>query len=190
MLIVCQGKGVGFGFHCLKLGDGLFRNEYRMIRQREVALFFVICIVFLAACQPPPSPSPVASPTCQILLNPTTERFIELDFLTRLPSAAAPGDTLQLSFEGGYVLFLEAEVCGGEIAEATYAYPQYSDRSREVEILLDEVVIHTAQCTNHCEVEFSIPQDISLGRHEISLDVSSYLFTDNNTFLLDIIPSP
>jgi|GEM_PF-4229970 len=87
-------------------------------------------------------------------------------WITALPEAVEPGQTVRLSFEDGYVTPIYIRDCGVNHHEVSR--PTLSG-TRDVEILIDRVVIETITCPRRCSFDLTIPATLEPGEHTFGI---------------------
>ena len=82
---------------------------------RKTIALSALCL-FLAACgalrTPTVVPTATPEPTCRIQPQPTGEKLIPMVVGTPPPPEAYPGQTIYMSFTGGYFVSNNAIICG------------------------------------------------------------------------------
>lgn len=143
----------------------------------------------LAACaDPPPAPAltatPLPSPTCYPLPQPTGEKYLPPTIEAAPPMQVSPGQTITVTFSGGYIILNNAITCGETVVEYKYSdeLPNFT-WDRRVEVWWDDQVLATVQCAYRCRVETAVPQDASPGAHQLSVDA---FMGDEITFDLQV----
>jgi hypothetical protein len=145
------------------------------------ALFLCVLGLTLVACtsSPPTTPSPpgYSSPAvspdskCYLLPQPTGEKIIPVTIGTPPPPQAQPGETISLSFSGGYLIVNNARVCGdNEVVGYIYAdeLPGFSYR-RTVRVSIDKKTLAELECDYDCRVEVTIPDSTGQGLYRLRL---------------------
>lgn len=143
------------------------------------ALFLCVFGLTLLACtasptttpSPPGFSSPTLSPepTCYLIPQPTGEKIIPVTIGTPPPPQAQPGETITLSFSGGYLIVNNARICGdNEIVGYIYAdeLPGFSYQ-RTVRASIDNESLAELDCDYDCCVEVTIPVTASQGSHRL-----------------------
>lgn len=128
------------------------------------------------------------TPTCYPLAQPTGEKVILATVEATPPAQVIPGQTVTVDFSGSYLIANNAIICGeNEIAGYAYSDELTSNYNwdRQVSIKLNEQVLDTITCGYTCEIEVTIPDNLSPGIYQLVL--SSYL--EDITFDLAISDS-
>jgi hypothetical protein len=141
------------------------------IHPRLLILIFLILTVGCASLVSNTIMTPAVQPVCTLQPQATGEKIIR-PTIESLPDAQAhSGETLLVSFSGGYVAFNNARVCGGDIVGYIYSDDLPTPEIiRRVIIRLDDRELAAVDCPGlKCEFEFMIPADASPGQHELVL---------------------
>ena len=143
--------------------------------------------IILAACQVREVPPTTEPEPC---IAATGEPDYEAVIIDRPPGVVKPGQELQLSFQGGYYdIFPSCEKIGNV---RTYTYPTIEDletRPREVEVFLNNALVHSQECAYECQIGFSLPENLAPGSHPLTIRPSSWLYTSRDmAFVLVVEP--
>lgn len=112
----------------------------------------------------PPSCTPYPLPTGEKVIHPTVEATPPNQFIS--------GQVLTVTFSGGYAISNNAIVCeDNEIIG--YAHSDELDSNynwdRQVTIQLDERVLERVNCDYICQIEVTLPENLSPGIHKLRL---------------------
>ena len=129
-------------------------------------------LALLAACAAPAPgpPSATPAPTCYPRPEPTGEKWIDPTVVATPVPQVRPGQTISLTFSGGYVVGHYSIVCGTEVVEYRFAdeLPGHTWQ-RQVEVRLDDRVLASAACEYDCTVNAAIPADVAPGRYRLTV---------------------
>lgn len=141
-------------------------------RARHKWWIWPILLALLAACTAPAPgpPSTTPAPTCYPRPEPTGEKWIDATVVATPAPQVGPGETISLTFSGGYVVVHYSVVCGTEVVGYRFAdeLPGYTWQ-RHVEVRLDERVLATAACDYTCTIVAGIPADVAPGRYRLTI---------------------
>jgi hypothetical protein len=85
------------------------------------------------------------------------------------------GESILVHFTGGYYDVLPS--CKIVEGKYVYHYPtvkELSEKSRIVDVYLDDVLIHSQECTHDCKLSFSLPDQIRTGSHDLDIRPRSW----------------
>lgn len=129
-----------------------------------------ILLALLAACTAPAPGPPSPAPTCYPRPEPTGEKWIDTTVVATPAPQVRPGQTISLTFSGGYVVVHYSVVCGTEVVGYRFAdeLPGHTWQ-RHVEVRLDERVLAVAACDYTCNIVAGIPEDVPPGPHRLTV---------------------
>jgi hypothetical protein len=148
-----------------------------------------LCLL-LAACGALRTATVTPEPTCEIVPQATGEKWIPIVRVTPPPSYAYAGQTIQVSFSGGYLVGNNAVVCGAEgIVDYVHSdeLPGWRD-VRTVAFQLGDQRFGERTCAYDCTITGTIPGAIDVGVYP--LYVLAPVRLRELAFELFIVPSP
>jgi len=152
-----------------------------------------LCLL-LAACRAlrtlTVAPTWTAEPTCQILPQATGEKPIPIVLGPPPPSHAYAGQTIHVSFSGGYLVGNNAVICGEDgIVDYVYSdeLPGWS-YARPVALQIYDHRFGERECDYECAITTTIPGTVDVGVYP--LYVVAPVPGRTLEFELFIVPSP
>jgi hypothetical protein len=141
------------------------------------ATLAALTLALAGACAARPVPTPTAptapqpAPTCQVLPQPTGEKFVDATIEAPPPAQAAPGQEIAITLSGAYGLVGNNLItCPGQAD--VYAFsdelPAF-DWAREIEVQLAGRAVAAVTCQNPCRIVFTIPADTPPGLQALTL---------------------
>jgi len=115
--------------------------------------------------------------TEEVCFATTGERDYLVDVILPPEKTLQPGQLVQVHFTGGYYMVLPS--CKIVEGETVYHYPTVNELSRDsriVDVFIDEVIIHSTECSYDCEFSFSLPDALRLGEHHLTLRARDWFF--------------
>ena len=153
----------------------------------------VAAVLFIAACsvlrRNVVGPTPIPD-TCQLVPQPTGEKWIPIVAGTPPPSYAYAGQEVQTSFSGGYLVLNNAVVCGDEgIVDYVHSdeLPGWRDE-RRVRFDLDGQRFGEGLCGYECTITGTIPSTMQVGVYTLYVGIP--VRVRDLTFELFVVPSP
>ena len=158
---------------------------------RKGIILGVLCL-FFAACGTLPTgtvPPDLKEPTCQILAQPTGEKYIPIVLGTPPPSYAYAGQAIEVSFSGGYLVGNNAVICGDQDVDYVYAdeLPGWS-YARTVALEIDGHRFGERVCDYECAIAGTIPGTIDVDVYPLYVLIPAPVRVLE--FDLFIVPSP
>ena len=145
-----------------------------MAKKKRYSLTVPLFIVALAGCILRSTQTPAGN-TEVICFASTGERDYHVDVLVPPPEILHLGESVLVRFTGGYYDVLPS--CKMVNGEAIYHYPtvkELSEKTRIVDVYLDDALIHSQECTHDCELSFSLPDQIRPGSHDLDIRPGSW----------------
>lgn len=145
-----------------------------MAKKKQYSLTIPLLIAALAGCVLRSTQMP-AENTEVICFASTGERDYRVDILVPPLDTLHPGESVLVHFTGGYYDVLPS--CIMVDGEAIYHYPtvkELSEKSRIVDVFLDDALIHSQECTHDCKLSFSLPDQIRAGSHNLDIRPRSW----------------
>jgi hypothetical protein len=119
--------------------------------------------------------------TEEVCFATTGERDYHVDVILPPEEMLQPGQSVQVHFTGGYYMVLPS--CKIVDGDPVYHYPTINELSREsriVDVFIDEVVIHSTECSYDCEFSFSLPDALHSGEHHLNIRAKDWLYQPND----------
>jgi hypothetical protein len=143
-----------------------------MAKKKRYSLTIPLFIAALAGCVLRSTPP---SGTEEFCFASTGERDYHVDVLVPPLEILHPGDTVLVHFTGGYYDVLPS--CEMVDGKPIYHYPtvnELSEKSRIVDVFLDDALIHSQECMHDCKLSFSLPDQIRIGSHDLDIRPRSW----------------
>lgn len=146
-------------------------------------LTIVFLILVITACGSL-LPAETPTPTCQIVPMPTGERVWQMQVINAPPSTIWQGRIVQIMINGGMVVAAQEVNCGGQIELLEPNLSTAMVTQRVVRVLLDREEIQSVQCGIECEFILTLPPDVQVGAHTLTL-IAGF---DTMDFPIEVVP--
>lgn len=131
--------------------------------------------------------SPQLTTPCIVL---TGEHLYPVEMVRRPPATVHPGDTVTITFTGGYMLMPTCEKRDGK---EYYHYPTMQELSeinwRTAIAQLDEKDLASIRCGHECQINFVLPAETKIGQHTLTVLTggSPFFNPKDTTYTIDVI---
>ena len=109
------------------------------------------------------------SSPCTPMPMPTGEQYYPAEFHLPPPSSVWAGQSVRIEFSGGVLVTATAQQCGDRLSVLAPNQATAEATIRQVQVKLNDQVIHTQSCGYRCVLEFYIPANIMPGMYEWEL---------------------
>ncbi len=110
-----------------------------------------------------------AQTPCTPIPMPTGEQYYPTEFTLPPPSSVMVGQPVRIEFTGGILVAATGQQCGEEFHVLLPNQTTAEATIREVQVKLNQQVIHTQSYAYHCILEFYIPSYLAGGRYDWEL---------------------